>query len=106
MSEINKTKKLGRIKNMDDLRNEVLEVFEGLRDNTVSVAEAGAIAKLSETVISNVKAQMEYSRLTNTAPVIPFISDAQPRIVATQPIKIEPTHNNMPDAPSDLDDNE
>lgn len=61
------------IKNIEDLRNEVLKVFEGLINGTKTVMEAGAVAKLSETVISGVKAEMDYSRLTRTPANIAFL---------------------------------
>lgn len=86
---VRKTRQISSIRNIDDLREEVLLTFERLRDGEVSVSEAGAVAKLSETVISGCKSQMEYSRLTNTPPQIPFLSEAQPEIIHGRSLKLE-----------------
>lgn len=65
-------KKKSNIRDINELREVVLLTLEGLRDGEVSVMEAGAVAKLSETVISGGKSQMEYARLTRTECIIPF----------------------------------
>lgn len=65
-----------RIKNIDELRERVIETFDKLSNGNISVIEAGVIAKLSETIISSLKTQMIYSRITETALHIPFMNNA------------------------------
>lgn len=78
-----------KIKNLDQLRDSVLEVFEKLCAGKIDIEEAGIVAKLSETVISGLKTQMEYSRLTNTIPSIPFLGDTS-KLAKVQSQKLLP----------------
>lgn len=64
-----------KIKNVDDLRDHILNVMNKLSQGEIDVAEAGINAKLSETVISGLKVQMEYARLTESKPHISFLVD-------------------------------
>ncbi len=65
---------MSKIKNLDDLREMVLDTLESLSSNKIDMQQAGIIAKLSETIVSGLKTQMEYARLTDEKPLIPFIS--------------------------------
>ncbi len=62
-----------KIKNIDQLRDKVLEAFDQLSAGQIDTQEAGVIAKLSETIISGIKTQMDYARLTGSQPVLPFL---------------------------------
>jgi len=57
------------------LRDKVLEAFSNLESGKIDCQSAGVIAKLSETVISGLKTQMDYARLTNSDINIPFLED-------------------------------
>ncbi len=63
------------IKNLDQLRSVILETIEKLQTKKIDVVDAGVLAKLSETVISGLKTQMEYARLTETVPNLDFMGD-------------------------------
>lgn len=61
-----------KITNMKILRDKVLQAFEDLEEGKIDVQQASTMAKLSETVISGLKSEMQYSILTNQEPYIPF----------------------------------
>lgn len=63
-----------KIKDIDSLRDHVLDVFSKLSEGEIDIHEAGIVAKLSETVISGLKTQMEYARLTDSRPNISFLN--------------------------------
>lgn len=60
---------------MKQLRDRVLKAIEDLEDGKIELAEASTIAKLSETVISGLKSEMQYAILTNSEPNIPFYGE-------------------------------
>lgn len=64
------------IKTIEHLRDAVLDAFEKLKKNKIDIQEAGILAKLSESVISGLKTQIEYARLSDRQPSIPFLEDA------------------------------
>jgi hypothetical protein len=64
-----------KIKNIDQLRSRVLDTFDLLAEGEIDVSHAACIAKLSETIISGLKTQMEYARLTNSQPHLPFLGN-------------------------------
>lgn len=68
----------GKIKSIEGLRDYVLETFQKLSDGKIDISEASTIAKLSETVISGIKTQLEYARLTESMPHIPFLGNTIP----------------------------
>jgi hypothetical protein len=65
---------MSKIRNLDELRDIVLDTVQKMVKGKIDVTEAGVLAKLSETVISGLKTQMEYARLINQNPSIPFIA--------------------------------
>lgn len=75
-----------KIRNISQLRDKILEVFEQLYNHEIEIMEASVMAKLSETVISGLKTEMDYARLTNSTPHIPFLTDS----VKGQALEIEP----------------
>ena len=77
------------INTLDDLRDKVLEALEALNNGEIDLQQAGVIAKLSETVISGVKTQMDYARLTDQTPHIPFIDNCAKTIEGEQQYYIE-----------------
>ena len=64
------------IKNINDLREKVLSMFEELDCPEPDLQKVGIAAKLSETVISGLKTQLEYARLLGIEPNIPFLADS------------------------------
>jgi hypothetical protein len=63
------------IKNMTQLRNKVLQTLDDLENGDIDLQQASVIAKLSETVISGLKSEMQYAILTQQEPVIPFYGE-------------------------------
>lgn len=66
---------MAEIKTMQQLREKVLQAFDDLEEGKIDISEAATIAKLSETVISGLKSEMQYSILTNQTPQIPFYGE-------------------------------
>lgn len=66
---------MANIKNMNQLREAVLKAFDDLRDGKITISEAATISKLSETVISGLKSEMQYALLTQQQPYIPFYGE-------------------------------
>jgi hypothetical protein len=69
---------------MDDLREHVLAVLGKLNDGKIDIQEAGIVAKLSETVISGIKTQLEYARLNDVQPTIEFFGKQHQHVVIEQ----------------------
>lgn len=66
---------MAKIKTIDDLRERVLDAFEDLSKQRITHEEANALAKLNDTIVAGLKTQMEYAKLTEKIPYIPFLSD-------------------------------
>lgn len=64
-----------KITNMKMLRDTVLQALTDLEDGKIDISQASTIAKMSETVISGLKSEMQYAVLTNQQPVIPFYGE-------------------------------
>lgn len=66
---------MAKITDMTMLRNKVLQTINDLEEGRIDIAEASCVAKLSETVISGLKSEMQYAILTNQEPCIPFYGE-------------------------------
>jgi len=64
---------MSKIRNMENLRDYALETLEKLSSGEIDTAHAGVTGKLCESVISTVKAQLEYARMIQEEPNIPFM---------------------------------
>ncbi len=64
---------MSKIKNMENLRDHALYTLERLAKQEIDTAEAAVTGKLCENVIGTVKAQLEYARMINEEPRIPFM---------------------------------
>lgn len=71
------------IQNMKMLRDKVLQTIDDLEDGKIELAEASTIAKLSETIISGLKSEMQYAILTNQEPCIPFYGEQSGKLLDT-----------------------
>ena len=60
-------------KNIIELRNIALESLEDLRSGKIEIEEAAVAAKICETVISSVRAELEYHKIVGTVPNIEFM---------------------------------
>ncbi len=76
-----------KITNIKELRNKVLKAFEDLENGKIDVAQASCLAKLSETVISGLKSEMQYAILTNQEPSIPFYGEQTGKLLEYNSMK-------------------
>lgn len=60
-----------------DVRNDLLDVFAGLRDHTMDAKDAVEINNTAGKIISSAKVQLAYHALRGEAPNIPFL-DSEP----------------------------
>ncbi len=66
-------KKIERINNVTELRLDLALVYEGLRNNTISAADAKEINNTAGKIINSTKVQLEYAAITKHATIIPFL---------------------------------
>lgn len=76
-----------KIINMQQLRNRVLQSIDDLEDGKIEINEAATIAKLSETIVSGLKSEMQYAILTNSEPHIPFYGEPSGKVLEANIIK-------------------
>lgn len=67
---------MAKINSIEALRDHALLTLEKLAGGEIDTTEAGVTGKLCESVISTIKAQLEYSRLVDEAPQIPFMQNS------------------------------
>lgn len=63
------------ISSMDHLREKLLKTIDKLINNEITAQEAMAIGQLSSVVFTGLRTQMEYARLIDAIPSIPFLGD-------------------------------
>lgn len=63
----------GKINTIEALRDHALNTLEKLSNGEIDTTEAGVTGKLCESVISTIKAQLEYARMIDQEPQIPFM---------------------------------
>jgi len=61
------------MKNAEALRDQLSEVFAGLRDGTVKHSEAAELANIAGKMINSARAQVEYYILRKETPHIMFL---------------------------------
>lgn len=61
--------------NVNELRTELADVFEKLRDGIIKPSEAAELANLAGKMISSAKVQVEYFALRKEEPNIKFLKD-------------------------------
>ena len=64
---------MSKINSIEALRDHAILTLEKLAGGEIDTTEAGVTGKLCESVISTIKAQLEYSRLIDETPEIPFM---------------------------------
>lgn len=60
-----------------EIRDNLIEVFNGLRDGTVDIKDAVEINNTAGKIINSAKVQIAYSALRGDTPYIPFLDTAQ-----------------------------
>lgn len=76
-----------------DIRDQLIEVFNGLRDGTIAAKDAVEVNNTAGKIIATAKAQIAYHALRGEAPNIPFlaapvvgpaqIANGQPKLTIT-----------------------
>lgn len=64
------------MKNLFDLRSELIKVFDNLSNNSLELAKAKEFNNAAGKIISTIRCQLEYSKLRNEQPNIPFVAEA------------------------------
>lgn len=59
--------------NISELREVLSESIRGVRNKTTSPAEANAITNASGKILSTVRLELEYCKITNQIPSIPLL---------------------------------
>ena len=70
--------------NITDVRDQLLEVFDGLRAGTMDTKVAVEINNTAGKIINTAKVQIAYSALRGEAPYIPFLdttTGANPKVL-------------------------
>lgn len=70
-----------------DIRDQLIEVFNGLRDGTMDIKDAVEINNTAGKIINTAKVQIAYSALRGEAPHIPFLDTGGTKIAKTKPAK-------------------
>ena len=64
---------LVKVTNVTELRDQLLDVFNGLRNQTIDPKDAYEINNTAKQVISTAKTQLAYHSLRRELPQIPFL---------------------------------
>jgi hypothetical protein len=64
------------MKNVEELRTQLSEVFTGLQNGAIKHKDASEFANLAGKMINSAKVQVEYYALRKEAPLIPFLGGA------------------------------
>ena len=67
------------MKNVEELRTQLSEVFTGLQNGTIKHKDAAELANLAGKMINSAKVQVEYYALRKESPSIPFLSGTAPK---------------------------
>jgi len=68
-----------------DIRDQLIEVFNGLRDGTIAAKDAVEVNNTAGKIIATAKAQIAYHALRGEAPNIPFLAAQSVRIAGEGP---------------------
>ena len=60
-------------KNVENLRNDLLKVYDGLRKGKIGLDEAKQAANVSGKIIGSVKIQIQYNKMVQSKERIPFM---------------------------------
>jgi hypothetical protein len=70
-----------------DIRDQLVEVFNGLRDGSVEVKDAIEINNTAGKIINTAKVQIAYSALRGEHPHIPFLDTQGTKVLKVQTTK-------------------
>ena len=66
------------MKNIVDLRNELVTIFQQLKAKEISYADAKELNNSAGKIINSVKVELEYAGLCKVVPNINFLNAAEP----------------------------
>jgi len=69
------------MKNVTELRDQLSQVFNELRNNTVKHTDAAELAKIAGKMINSAKVQLEYYALRKESPTISFLASEEAPLV-------------------------
>lgn len=72
---------------MKELRQKMLKAFEDLENGAIDITQASTLAKMSETIISGLKSEMQYAILTGTEPYISFYGESSEKLLDKKQLK-------------------
>ena len=61
------------MKNVSELRDQLSQVFAGLRGGSIKHTDASELANIAGKMINSAKVQLDYYALTKQTPSIPFL---------------------------------
>lgn len=61
------------MKNVEELRKELSEVFQALKEGSINLKQASEMTNVAGRMIASSKAQLEYYALRKESPKIPFL---------------------------------
>ena len=67
------------MKNMNELREELSIVFEGLKNGSIKTSEAAEMSNVAGKMINSAKVQIEYYALRKESPKIAFLESNDKR---------------------------
>jgi hypothetical protein len=68
------------MKTISDVRDQLAEIFEDLRNKDIKPNEADSLANIAGKMIASAKVQLDYYALTKTKADIPFL-DNQSKVI-------------------------
>lgn len=66
---------MSKINNITDLRDDLLHVYESVKDGKTELAQAKELANIAGKVIKTANIQLDYNKHVGVKTPIPFISD-------------------------------
>ena len=73
---------MNKIKNVNDLTNELIEAFEMVKADPRRVPQGKELGNLGGKIINSMKIQLEYRKLRKETPDIPFLNVNTPSAIA------------------------
>ena len=67
------------MKNMNEVRDQLAQVFAGLKDGTIKPSEAAELSNVAGKMINSAKVQIEYYALRKEQPIITFLESSDER---------------------------
>ena len=67
--------------NITEIRDDMVLVYQSLRNGTIKKTEADALANVAGKMIASAKLQLEYSAMRGEKPLIPFISETKQSLI-------------------------